>query len=180
MASAELLVHPVRLRIIKAFLEDRALTTSEVVDELGDVPSGSVYRHVSLLAKAGVLRVVAERRVRGSVERTYTLRLSNAPIRPDQMAAMNAEDHVQAFMAYVTGLLADFDRSLAAGPPEPVHADAVYHTTALWLTDAELVQFSQELSAVVQRWMADPPGNGRRRRLLYTVLLTARHPVRQT
>jgi RimJ/RimL family protein N-acetyltransferase len=40
-------------------------------------------------------------------------------------------------MAYVAGLLADFDRCLAAGPPDPVRDGAVYQVAAIWLTDTE-------------------------------------------
>jgi helix-turn-helix protein len=40
MASADLLLHPVRLRIIKAFLGDRALTVTQLAAELDDVPAG--------------------------------------------------------------------------------------------------------------------------------------------
>src|SRR5437764_553125 len=117
MASADLLLHPVRLRILKAFLGDRALTTSQLAAELNDVPAGSLYRHVALLTKAGVLQVVAERRVRGAVERTYTLRLLAAQVGLAEAAAMTPDEHAQAFLAYVAGLLADFDRYLAAGTP---------------------------------------------------------------
>src|SRR6202161_2927169 len=88
MATADLLLHPVRLRIVKAFLNDRALTTSQLAAEIDDVPAGSLYRHVALLTKAGVLQVVAEQRVRGTVERTYTLRLLAARIGPQEVAAM--------------------------------------------------------------------------------------------
>ena len=84
MASADLLLHPVRLRIVKAFLGERALTTGQLAEELEDVPSGSLYRHVALLVKAGVLQVVAERRVRGAVERTYMLRLFADLVRPER------------------------------------------------------------------------------------------------
>jgi Bacterial regulatory protein, arsR family. len=70
MASSEILLHPVRLRIVQAFLGDRALTTSQLAAELDDVPAASLYRHVALLSDAGVLRVAAERRIRGSLERT--------------------------------------------------------------------------------------------------------------
>ena len=41
MATADLLLHPVRLRIVKAFLNDRALTTSQLAAEIDDVPAGS-------------------------------------------------------------------------------------------------------------------------------------------
>ena len=110
MSSADLLLHPVRLRIVQAFLGDRALTTSELRAELLDVPPASLYRHVARLVDAGVLSVVAERRVRGAVERTYVLRVSAARINLDDIERMSREDHRHAFMAFVAGLLGDADR----------------------------------------------------------------------
>jgi hypothetical protein len=171
MASADLLLHPVRMRIVKAFLGDRALTTAQLAAEIDDVPAGSLYRHVGILTRAGVLQVVAERRVRGAVERTYTLRLLAVRIQPDEVAAMTAEEHAQAFMAYVAGLLDDFDRYLAAGPPDPARDGADYRVAGVWLTDAELTGFARDLSTVIQPRLANAPGGGRRRRMLYTVLL---------
>jgi hypothetical protein len=173
MASADLLLHPVRLRIVKAFLGDRALTTGQLAAELDDVPPGSLYRHVALLAKAGVLQVVAERRVRGAVERTYTLRLFAATISPEEASKMSAEEHAQAFMLYVAGMLADADRYLAAGRPDPVRDGADYKVGALWLTNAEFAQLLRDLSAVFQPRLANPPGKGRKRRMVYTVFLPA-------
>jgi DNA-binding transcriptional ArsR family regulator len=173
MGRADLLLHPVRLRILKAFLGDRALTTSQLVAELDDVPAGSLYRHVALLTKAGVLQVVAERRVRGAVERTYTLRLVAAQIPPGEVAAMTADEHAQAFMAYIAGLIADFDRYLASGPPDPIRDGAVYQMAAMWLTESEFVDFLRDLRTIAQPRLAKAPGKGRRRRLLYTVLLPA-------
>jgi Helix-turn-helix domain len=176
MASADLLLHPVRMRIIKAFLGDRALTTAQLAAEVKDVPAGSLYRHVAVLTRAGVLQVVAEKRVRGAVERTYTLRLLGARIQPDEVTATTTEEHAQAFTAYVAGLLDDFDRYLAAGPPDPTRGDASYRFADMWLTDAELAAFVRELVAVIQPRLANAPGDGRQRRILYTVLLPA-HPA---
>jgi helix-turn-helix protein len=173
MASAELLLHPVRLRIVKAFLGDRALTTRQLAAELDDVPAGSVYRHVARLTKAGVLQVVAERRVRGAVERTYTLRLFAARIGPGEATAMSAEEHAAAFTAYVAGMLADADRYLASGPVDPVRGGADYRVGALWLTDAEFAEFMRDLAAVVQPRLANAPRKGRTRRMVYTVFLPA-------
>ena len=173
MASADLLLHPVRLRIVKAFLGDRALTTAQLAEELGDVPAGSLYRHVSLLTKAGVLQVVAERRVRGAVERTYTLRLFAARIGPGEAAAMTADEHAHAFMAYVAGMLADADRYLAAGTPDPARDGADYRVGAMWLTDAEFAEFLRDFANLAQPRLANAPGKGRRRRMVYTVFLPA-------
>jgi hypothetical protein len=173
MASADLLLHPVRLRILQAFLGDRALTTTQLADELDDVPAGSLYRHVALLTKAGVLQVVAERRVRAVVERTYTLRLLAARVGPAEAVAMTPEEHSRAFLVFVAGLLADFDRYLGSGPPNFVRDGVSYSMAAMWLTDAEYAEFLRDVQAIVQPRLANAPRKGRRRRMVSSVFLPA-------
>jgi hypothetical protein len=120
-----------------------------------------------------VLQVVAERRVRGAVERTYTLRLFAARIDPGEVKAMTAEEHSQAFTAYVAGMLADADRYLVSDPPDPIRDGADYQVGALWLTDAEFAELLQDLAPAFRPRLAKPPGEGRRRRMVYTVFLPA-------
>ena len=179
MASADLLLHPVRLRIVKAFLGDRTLTSKQLAAELPDVPAGSIYRHVARLTEAGVLQVVAERRVRATTERTYALRMYDARMQPDEIAAMTLDEHVNAFLAYVAGLLGDFDRYIATEPQNPGEDGAGYSVAAMWLTDAELTDYLGELAAISQARLANAPGAGRQRRMLYTVLLPAPKPPEQ-
>ncbi len=171
MASADLLLHPVRLRIIQAFLGDRALTTTQLAAEIDDIPPGSLYRHVALLAKADVIRVVAERRVRGAMERTYTMALAAAQLSPTEVKNMSPDQHRHAFMAFVAGLLGDFDRYLNAGTPDLARDMAGYRLAALWLSDEELAEFLRDLGTVIQPRLANAPRKGRSRRVVAGVLL---------
>ena len=176
MTSAELLLHPVRLRIVQAFLGDRALTTSQLRAELGDVPPASLYRHIARLVTHGVLSVVAERRVRGAVERTYVMRAAAARIGADDVAAMSTDQHRQAFLAFVAGLIGDAERYLARDDVNPVRDGASYSLAGLWLSDAELTDFARDLYTVVQPRLANGPKRGRSRRILATVLLPSGDP----
>lgn len=171
MASAELLLHPVRLRIVKAFLDGRDLTTADVAAELDDVPAASVYRHIALLVTAGVLDVVAERRIRGAVERTYALHLAAARIDAAEAVRMTPEEHGTAFLAYVAGMLADADRYLAGDRIDPARDGADYRAGAMWLSDTEFAELIGDLAAVLRPRLALGPAEGRRRRLLYGVVL---------
>ena len=171
VASADLLLHPVRLRIVQAFLGDRALTTSQLSAELADVPAASLYRHVARLVNAGVLQVVAERRVRGAVERTYVLRLAAARVPLADLDAMSADDHRQIFLAFVAGLLANFDRYLARGKVDFARDGVAFGIEGLWLTDAEFADMMRDIYRVLEQRRANPPKRGRRRRLLASVLL---------
>jgi hypothetical protein len=171
VTSAELLLHPVRLRIVQAFLGERALTTTALRAELPDVPPASLYRHVARLVDRGVLSVVAERRVRGALERTYILRAAAARIGADEVAKMTVDEHRQAFLAFVAGLIGDAERYLARPDVDPLRDGASYNLAGLWLDDVELMEFARELHTVVQPRLANGPRPGRTRRILATVLL---------
>ncbi len=176
MASADLLLHPVRLRVVQALLGDRELTTGDLHAELPDVPVATLYRHVGVLTEAGVLEVAAERRVRGSTERTYRLVTSVASVGPEEAAGMTPEQHRRAFSTFVAALLADFDRWADAGALAPGGLDAArdgvgYRMTGLWLDDDEFAGLVADLRRVLQDRLGNEPGGERRRRLLGTVFL---------
>ena len=170
-ASADLLLHPVRLRILQAFLGDRALTTAQLSAELSDVPAASLYRHVARLVQAGALQVVAERRVRGAVERTYVLRQAASRVRVDEIANMEAGELRAMFLAFVAGLLGDIDRYLTRGTPDMLRDGVAFGIEGLWLDDAEFAEMMRELYRVLDSRRVNLPGRGRRRRLLASMLL---------
>ncbi|GEL16790.1 helix-turn-helix domain-containing protein [Pseudonocardia asaccharolytica] len=176
MATADLLLHPVRLRILRALLDGRDRTTSDLRGDLPDIAPATLYRHVALLAEAGVLTVVAEQRVRGAVERTYRLPHGSAEVDDDALAAMTPADHRRAFTAFVAGLLADFDRYLDRDDVDPRQDGVGYRQAALWLTDAELDALLAEVRTAVAARLHNPPVPGRVRRLLSTVLMPAGGP----
>ena len=171
MATAELLLHPVRLRIVQAFLGEAQLTTGELRARLPAIPVATLYRQVGTLVEGEVLEMVAERKVRGTFERTYRLRMSNVDVSDREAAAMDTEGHRQAFMAFVASLLLDFDRYLARGEPDLARDGVGYRQAAVYLTDAELPEFVAELAMALAPWIARPAAPGRSRRLLSAILM---------
>jgi hypothetical protein len=177
MSRADLLLHPVRLRILQAFLGDRPLTTQQLRAELPDVPAASLYRHVGVLADAGVLTVAAERRGRGALERTYVLRVVAANIGLAELAEMTPEDHRQAFTAFAAGLLSAFDRYLAQGDVDLVRDGVTYQMAGLWLDDSEYAEMLRALQTILGPLVANGPKPGRKRRILGSVLLPGEGPA---
>jgi DNA-binding HxlR family transcriptional regulator len=180
----DVVLHPVRLRIVQALLGNRELTTGDLRTEIPDVPSATLYRQVATLTQGGVIDVVDEQRVRGAVERTYRLRTGAAYVDADEALQMTVEDHRKVFLAFVVGLLADFDRYLDRGDVNMARDLAGFRQNAMYLSDEELSDVVDELREVLQPRIAFPPAPGRTRRLLATVLLpdvtstttTAGHP----
>src|SRR3954449_87372 len=100
MARGELLLHPIRRRLLQAFLGDRTLSTADLRAELPDVPVATLYRHVSVLADAGVLAVVGEREGRGAGGRGYPVGAAAASVDSEDAAAMTADEHRRAFTTF--------------------------------------------------------------------------------
>ncbi len=84
---------------------------------------------------------------------------------------MTPDEHRQAFLAFVAGLIGDAERYLSRGDIDPIRDGATYNMAAMWLDDVELMEFARELYTVVQPRLANGPRPGRTRRLLATVLL---------
>ena len=179
MTSADVLLHPVRLRILQAFLGGRALTTSQLQAELPDVPPASLYRHVARLVDAGVLSVDDERRVRGALERTYTLQTSEATVKPHELAQLSADEHRKMFMTFVAGLIREFDRYLERGDIDLVRDGISYRLTGMWLSRTEAKKLAQELNEVLLPAACNTPKRGRKRWYFGSIVLPApeRQPV---
>jgi len=171
LGSVDLLLHPVRLRVVQALLGGRRLTTADLAAELPEVRPATLYRHVATLLDAGVLEVVAERRVRGAVERTYSLVEPAATADPGELADLDADAHRAMFTTFVATLLADFDRYLEQGRPDLVRDGVGYRQAALWLSDTELGELGQRLAEALGPYAVQGPGSGRTRRLLTTILM---------
>ena len=178
MRPADVVLHPVRMRIVQAFLGDRALTTTDLRVEIPDVPSATLYRQVAALARGGVLDVVDEKRVRGAVERTYRLRTGAARVDAEGARQMSVEEHRRAFLTFAVGLLADFDRYLDRGDVDMGRDLVGFSRNAMYLTDEEMSALVDELQEVLLPRLALPLAPGRSRRLLATILMPDRpHPA---
>jgi DNA-binding transcriptional ArsR family regulator len=168
--TLELLLHPVRLRIVHAMSGGVTRTTSDLLARLPDVSKATVYRHVSLLAEAGLLEVVSEQRVHGAVERRYRLYRPRAVINPDAAASMTLEEHRHGFAAAMAALVAEFNTYLHQGNADPTEDKVGYRQIPLWLSQVELAELISQIRTILVSTMDNLPGPGRRLHLLSPIL----------
>ncbi|WP_066939994.1 hypothetical protein [Microtetraspora fusca] len=120
-----------------------------------------MYRHVSLLAEAGVLEVAGEQRVRGAVERHYRLRREQTRIDADAAASMSLDDHRRGFTAAMAAVHAEFSAYLDRDGADPT-ADLVgYRQGVLWLSHDELAEMMDDMREVLAARWGNKPAPGR-------------------
>ena len=169
-SEADLLLHPLRLRIVLEASADE-ITAGELARRLPDVPQATLYRHIATLSDAGVLEVVAERRVRGGVERTFRLVTEKAGLGPIDAASLSSGEHLTGFVTFVGSLVAAFARYIRQPDADPGSDPVGYRQVALWLTEEETQHLLDDLREVLGPYTAHEPAPGRRRVRLSTTLI---------
>src|SRR5262245_61796902 len=108
---------------------------------LPDIPQATLYHHLGTLTRAGLLRVVSERPVRGTVEKLYALADDNAILGPADLADASRDDHLRYFTIFLATLLGDFARYLEQKAPIDLLADGVgYREVSIDVSDEEFVE----------------------------------------
>lgn len=168
--TSEILLHPLRLRIVLA-LGSEQLTTSELGERLPDVAPATLYRQVATLAEAGLLEVVEEHRIRGGVERTYALVAEAARLGPSEATQMTADELLRGFVVFSSSLIEAFGRYTEQPHAEPGEDPVGYRQAALWLDEEERRELIERLRSAIEPYLANRPDGTRQRLLLNTILI---------
>ncbi len=167
----DLVLHPIRMRIVMA-LAGRELTAQQLAETLGDVPPATLYRHLNRLTESGLLALVAERRVRGTVEKVYTLNSQAAHLDAQEFAAMSREDHLSYFTAFAASLVDDFSRYVKnAETIDPVADGVGYQKFPLELSDEEFAEVAAGINAAILPHLNNKAAPGRKRRIFATIVI---------
>lgn len=178
MKKADLILHPVRFRILQT-LSGESLTTQDITNRLSDTPKSSVYRHLKLLLEGGMIAVAEARLVNGIQEKTY--QLAQRPyLNNDDMANLSAVEHVQYFTTYLMNVLREFADYVEIVEAETgrvdLLADRVGYTEALFYASGEeLDVLGTDLNAALGKIAQNGPGNGRSKRKFAIIS----HPIKE-
>ena len=132
-------------------------------------------RSITTLASSprdDLLRVVSERRVRGTLEKRYALAHDSAFLGPAELSNASRDDLLRYFSAFAASLISDFARYLQQNTPIDPAADGVgYRETPLYLSDEEYAQAMAAVSQALAPYLDNPSAPHRRRRLLAMIVL---------
>lgn len=167
ISKAELIIHPIRLRILRALLFGPQ-TTQELAEQLPDVPKSSLYRHLRMLLEGELIGIAEARLVQGIQEKVYEL-VEMPQLSRQDMAKISADDHLRYFTTFMAILLQGFADYLAAVPD--FEKDVIgYSEVAIWATPEQFHSFNQKLSAALMPLMRQEKGDGRQQYKLATVI----------
>jgi DNA-binding PadR family transcriptional regulator len=170
-SKADLILHPIRWRILQSFVGRTELSARQVGAILTDVPPATLYRQFQKLAQAELITVVTEKSVRGTVEKIYALQEQNVELSPAELQELSHADHQRYFTLFVVSLLADFDRYLQRDQIDLTLDGVGYRQVAINLSMEELAQLSIALRDTLQPFLQKKLTQKRQRFLFSTIVM---------
>ncbi|MGF1505074.1 MAG: helix-turn-helix domain-containing protein, partial [Anaerolineae bacterium] len=163
MPKADLLLHPVRLRIATE-LANRTQTPAQLGAALPDVAQATLYRHINLLLEGGLIEVAGETPVNGALERSYRLAQGAGTLTPEELHGATRGEHVRYFTIFAASLIEAFTRYVQHTEPGTVGQDGMsYNRATLYLNAQERADFQREVVGLVERYLSLPPAPDRER-----------------
>lgn len=160
---AKIIMNPVRQRIVQYLILHDKATPGEIHKALSDVPQASLYRHIKVLLEAGGIEVLEEKKVRGTIERTYGLVKQPFVEEPGQqeIAAM--------IQTSLMSLMVTFQQYFAREGVDSKKDMLGFSTATLMLSDEEFAELMRRLGGVLSDYVSNEPGPERRPRRFTTI-----------
>lgn len=160
MNIAEVVMNPVRQRIIQFLMVYGKGTVKEMKSKLTDIPTPSLYRHVKILAENSVIVVADENRIRGTVESVYQLSPNALSVEDEEGLAVQV-----SLMSICTA----FAKYFAGGHADPQKDMFLLSSCTLMLTDDEFGNLLTEINELAMKYISKEPSEGCRPRQITLV-----------
>lgn len=155
-----LMMNPTRQRIVQYLILNEKGTPKEIQESLNDIPPASLYRHIRALYEGGCLDVAEEKKIRGTVEKTYTL------VKQPFGDTPNPEDLPSMFELPLMSLLMSFQRYFKREETDAIRDMLSLSTSTLMLSDEEFMEFFGKIGEVFNQYVGNESAEGRKARRL--------------
>ncbi len=166
-----IMLHPVRMRIIQTLIGDRKLTVHQISEHLPDVPQATMYRHLNKLLEGGILKIVEENQIRGTIEKVYSLSDSTSPMTKEDIENATKEDYFKYFFTFLLNLLGEYEKYFNQETYDMFKDGVTFRQASIYLSDEEFADLMKEINTSLVKVLENKPKKGRRLRTVATIVI---------
>lgn len=165
----ECVSNPIKCRLLIEVLKSGETTAKSLAETCADIPQTTLYRNLKRMTEDGVLKVVSETQIRGTVEKTYavTFDLNDA----DAIIGENAgEMYMQMFLQYILTFARQFQTYCDTPGIDIKNDKSGFSLSYIYLTDEELEHAVAAISKILSPLQANQPAPGRKLRTIGVII----------
>ena len=170
-SKISILLNPIRMKIIQTLLVGQRLSVQQINERMPDVPPATMYRHLNKLLEAELIVVVEENKVRGTIEKVYSLAEHANQQTTEEILKASKEDQLKYFFTYLINLLGDFEKYIGQESYDLLKDGAGYSQATIYTDDNEFAELAKTLGTAILQATQNKPGQGRKARTLSTIII---------
>lgn len=171
------ITNPVKCKLLLEINSQGKATAKHLSDTYHDIPPATLYRHLKKMLSDGILKVVEETQVRGTIEKTYALAFDLNSDLETILAENSGTLYMQMFMQYFLGFARQF-REYCKFPNINIKKDmSGFSLAPIYLSDEELTELIKSISNIIKAVEKNEPKAGRKLRTIGIIASPPEHSI---
>ncbi|MCX7773985.1 MAG: helix-turn-helix domain-containing protein [Clostridia bacterium] len=166
----ESMIHPIRIKIIQEILKKENATVRDIAEAVSDVPQASLYRHINKLLNENIIEVVAENKVRGTLEKVYKIRTDPYEEINKAVQSNDPKQLLNLYYNFTMNLLSDFENYLKKDKIDLAKDGVGFRTYPIYLSEEEFVEVMTQFGQALQKHLDNKPDGNRKLRKISTII----------
>lgn len=167
------ITNPVKCKLLLEIHSQGRATAKHLADTYNDIPQATLYRHLKKMLSDGILQVVEETQVRGTIEKTYSLADGINSNMETIVEENSGELYMQYFTKYILGFVKQF-QEYCQSPNINIKKDMTgFSLSPLYLTDDELTSLVTGISQIISALKNNEPNSERKLRTIGIIVSPA-------
>jgi len=152
---------PINTKIIMEIQKKGQATATQLMIKYDEIPQATLYRHLKKMLSDGILKVIEENSIRGTVEKVYALGFD---IEEDIKKGLEANDgglYLQLATQYMLGVLREFQEYTDKDNINIVKDGSGFSVTPVYATVEELTEALLKINKIISRLETNSPDGKR-------------------
>jgi DNA-binding HxlR family transcriptional regulator len=165
------IVNPVKSQIILSIQKKGECTAKDLLSAQNDIPQATLYRTLNRLVDSGILRVVAENKVRAVTEKVYALNESFLNVNQSIIEQNDGEAYFKLFTNFIIVLMKEF-QNYAKEPSINIVKDVSgFSAVPIYATREEMLEIGNKFKEIIAPYQTrNPSVKEQNMRILATII----------
>lgn len=147
---AKCLIDPVRCKLLLEIHNKDRATAKQLAQKCPDITHATLYRHLKKMVAAGILQVVGENKIRGTLERIYAVS-PGLSLDAKKMAEGNdGQAYMLLFTQFMLGLTEEFQRYVSRSDIDIIRDGSGFTVAPVYATTEELTAAMSGIAKILQ------------------------------
>lgn len=162
--------HPVKCKLLLEIQIAGKTTAKQLTEKYSDIPPATLYRYLKRMTSDGILKIVEENQIRGTVEKTYSLAFDFGEGTQNMLEANSGDAYMQLFMQYISGFVRQFQEYCARSDINIKEDISSFTAAPIYATDEELISALEQYGKITQTLYNNAPAPERKLRTVGFIL----------